>query len=70
MNLAAGEQLIRFVGGRGNKAPVLVLCFHSLSNTIYVRRYEQSGSTALGAVCSGHIKGLAKAETQAARRFR
>lgn len=67
MNLSAGEQLIRFVRGRGYKAPVLVSCFHSLPSTTYVRRYGQSGSTAVGAVCSDYIKALAKGETQDAR---
>lgn len=64
MNLAAGEQLIRFIRGRSYKAPVLVFCFHSLPSTTYVRRYDQSGSTALKAVCSDYIKALAKAETE------
>lgn len=67
MNPAAGEQLLRYVRGRGYKAPVLVHCFHTLPSTTYVRSYEQSGSTALGTVCVDFIKALAQAETKDAR---
>lgn len=63
MNLSAGEQLLRFVRGRGFKAPVLVYCCHSLSSTSYVLSYEQSGSTASGTVCTSYIEAFAEAET-------
>jgi len=62
LNLAAGEQILRFLRGRQYRSPVLVYCCFSIESTRYVLAYEKAGSTGWMSLCSAFIEAFGRGE--------
>ncbi|KIM84799.1 hypothetical protein PILCRDRAFT_369587 [Piloderma croceum F 1598] len=62
LNLAAGEQILRFLRGRQYRSPVLVYCCFSIKLTRYVLGYERAGSTTWMGLCLAFIEALGRGE--------
>ncbi|KIM78351.1 hypothetical protein PILCRDRAFT_596073 [Piloderma croceum F 1598] len=62
LNLAAGEQILRFLRGRQYRSPVLVYCCFSIEFTRYVLAYERAGSTSWMSLCSAFIEAFGRGE--------
>ena len=58
LNMSAGETILRYLRGRGFKAPVLVYCGRSIPLTSYVTAYSRAASTTHPAVCSAFMEQL------------
>lgn len=60
LNIAAGENILRYLRGHGFDAPVLIYCGSSLQYTNYVTTYTAAGSTTFVDVLKRYIVGLAE----------
>ena len=56
--MSAGESILRYLRGRGYKAPVLVYCGGSIPLTQYVTEYSRAASTNYQAVTRAFIDRL------------
>ncbi|KAF8631753.1 hypothetical protein AX15_002209 [Amanita polypyramis BW_CC] len=61
LNMSAGETILRYLRGRGFKAPVLVYCGRSIPLTSYVTSYSGAASTTHPAVCMAFMEQLSLA---------
>lgn len=59
LNLAAGENILRYLRGRQFNFPVLICAGYSVRFTQYVSKYEMAGSTSMVGVCLDYINDLA-----------
>ncbi|RDB27651.1 hypothetical protein Hypma_003167 [Hypsizygus marmoreus] len=55
LNLAAGENILRYLRGHQLKIPVLIYAASSISLTTYVEQYQGAGSTYIPRVCMEYI---------------
>ncbi|KAF8621355.1 hypothetical protein AX15_007852 [Amanita polypyramis BW_CC] len=67
LNLSAGESVLRYLRGRGFKAPVLVYCGGSLRLTHYVMAYSRAASTCFDEICDAFIDRLVEARADRAK---
>lgn len=64
LNLAAGENILRYLRGRQFNFPVMIYAGYSVQYTQYVSQYEMAGSTYMIHICLEFINNLAMGRSE------
>ncbi|RDB27645.1 hypothetical protein Hypma_003161 [Hypsizygus marmoreus] len=70
LNLAAGENILRYLRGHQLKIPVLIYAGRSIDLTTYVEQYEGAGSTYIPRVCLDYIGAFGAGRSHDVRRLK